>query len=283
VHYIDFAPDFQYNSLAIECVDPNPKCAEKRGKMSRFSDKLQSVYRGSTPSIGFRRSAGAENPPLLIIARLSKPTVKEARAMAGADIDAGIISSEGVDVVSLGKLATTMGDIPLGLFLEGANQEEIVEFADSGCDFVVFGLKTPLKAVKKEGIGKILQIEPSLDHGLARAINELDLPVDGVLVTGEEPSLTVERLLVYQRFGELLDRPLLVTLGSSVTSGELSSLYEAGVNGVVLPEGLPTEALTELRKTIDSLPKRVKRKAKGAAVLPQVAGELETEEEEEEI
>jgi len=219
----------------------------------------------------------------LIIARLSKATVKEARAMAVADIDAGIISSESVDVESLGKLARAMGDIPLGLFLEGANQEEIAEFADSGCDFVVFGLKTPLKAVKKEGIGKILQIEPSLDHSLARAINELELPVDSVLVTGEEPSLTIERLLVYQRFGELVDRPLLVTLGSSVTSGELSSLHEAGVNGVVLPEGLATEALTELRKTIDSLPKRVKGKAKGVAVLPHLGGEPETEEEEEEI
>ena len=251
--------------------------------MSRFTDKLQCVYRGSTPSIGFRRSAGAENPPLLIIARLSKPTVKEARAMAGADIDAGIIRSGGVDVESLRKMAMAMGDIPLGILLEGVDQGEIAEVADSGCDFVVFGLKTPLKAVKKEGIGKILQIEPSLDHSLARAINELDLPVDGVLVTGEELSVTIERLLVYQRFGELMDRPLLVALGSSVTSGELSSLYEAGVNGVVLPEGLAAETLTELKKTIDSLPKRVRRKAKGAALLPQLGGEPETEAEEEDI
>ena len=251
--------------------------------MSKFADKLERVYRGSTSPIGFRRSAGEENPPLLIIARLSKPTVKEARAMAGADIDAGIVRSEGVDVESLRKMATAMGDIPLGLLLEGADQVEIAEVADSGCDFVVFGLKTPLKAVKKEGIGKILQIEPSLDHSLARAINELELPVDSVLVTGEEPSLTIERLLVYQRFGELVDRPLLVTLGSSVASGELSSLYEAGVNGVVLPEGLAAETFTELKKTIDSLPKRVKRKAKGVALLPQLGGEPETEEEEEEI
>ena len=251
--------------------------------MSKFADKLQRVYRGSTPSIGFRRSAGAENPPLLIVAKLSKASVKEAKAMAVADIDAGIISSESVDVESLGKLATAMGDIPLGLFLEGASQEEIAEFADSGCDFVVFGLKTPLKAVKKEGIGKILQIEPSLDYGLARAINELELPVDSVLVTFEEPSLTIERLLICQRFAELLDKPLLVALGLSVSSGELSSLYEAGVNGLVLPAGLPAGLLAELRKTIDSLPKRVKRKTKGVAVLPQVAGELETEVEEEEI
>ena len=51
---------------------------------------------------------------------------------------------------------------------------------------MVLGLKTPLAVVDKEGIGKILTIESSLDHGMVRAINELPLVVDGVLVAGEE-------------------------------------------------------------------------------------------------
>ena len=251
--------------------------------MSKFTDKLQRIYRSSAPSIGFRKSAEAGNPPLLIIANLTKASVTEAKAIAGADIDAGIISSESLDARSFGQLVTAIGDIPLGLLLESANQEEIAKFVDLGCDFVILGLKTPLEVVKKEGIGKILKIEPSLDHGLVRAINELQLPVDGVLVTGEESSVTIERLLVCQRFAELLDKPLLVTLGSSVTGGQLGSLCEAGVNGLVLPEGLPVEAFAELRKTIGSLPRVAKRKAKGAALLPQLGGELETEVEEEEI
>lgn len=252
--------------------------------MSKFVDKLQRVYRSSAPSIGFRKSAAeARTPPLLIIADLAKASVTEAKAIAGADIDAGIMSSESLDASSFRQLVTAIGDVPLGLFLESVNQEEVAKVVDLGCDFVVFGLKTPLEAVKREGIGKILKIEPSLDHGLVRAINELPLAVDGVLVTGEEFSVTIERLLICQRFAELLDKPLLVTLGSLISSGELSNLCEAGVNGLVLPEGLPAEAFAELRKTIDSLPRTVKRKAKGAALLPQLGVELETEVEEEEI
>ena len=251
--------------------------------MSKFTDKLQRIYRDTAPSMGFRRSAPeAGDSPLLIIANLAKAGVREAEVIAGSGIDAGIVSGESLDARSFERLVAAMGDVPLGLFLEEANQGEIDKLVDLGCDFVVFGLKMPLTAVKKEGIGKILKIEPSLDHGLARVINELQLPVDGVLITGEESSITIERLLICQRFVELLDRPLLVTLGSSATSDELGSLCEAGVSGLVLPEGLPAEAFAEMRKTVGSLPQIAKRRAKGAALLPQLRSELETEMEEDE-
>jgi hypothetical protein len=147
---------------------------------------------------------------------------------------------------------------------------------------VVFGLRMPVEAVSKEGPGRIIKIDPSLDQGLARAINVLPLQVDGVLVDGEEPLITIERLLIYRRFAELLDKPLLVTLGSSVTGDELRSLYEVGVNGVVLPQGLPAEAFADLKKTIAGLPKTVKRRTRAAAVLPRLGGQLEGEAEEEE-
>jgi len=252
--------------------------------MSKFSDELQRVYRNSAPSMGFRRSAAdVESRALLLVANLTKVNVNAAKAIAGAGIDAGIVSSEAVDAASFGRLATAMGDIPLGLSLESTDRDEIDKVVGSGCDFLVLGLKTPLEVVRREGIGKVLKIEPSLDQGLVRAIRELPFPVDGVLVAGEESSVTVERLLVCQRFAELVDRPLLVALDSSASGDELSSLCEAGVNGLVLPEGFPTEAFVELRKTVGSMPCVSKRKAKGAALLPQLGGEPEIEVEEEEI
>jgi len=258
--------------------------------MSKFIDKLQHVYQSPAPPIGFRKSAAeAEKPPVLIVADLTGATIGKAKAIAGS-IDAGVLSSESLDVRSFGRLVKAMGDIPLGLFLESANQEEITRLVDSGCDFVVLGLKTPAEAVREGSIGKILKIEPSLDYGLVRAINELPLPVGGVLVAGEESPVTVERLLICQRFADLLNKPLLTTLGTSVTGSELGSLYEAGVKGVVLPGGLPSEAFVELRKTVGSLPRTARRKAKGVAVLPQLGGgpgtggeEEEEEEEGEEI
>ena len=256
--------------------------------MSKFVDKLQRVYLGQTSSIGFRKSAEAGSPPLLFVATLSPAGIKGTKAIAGIEIDAGIISSESVDAGRFKELAISMQDIPLGLSLEGAKQKGIDEFIDAGCDFIVFGLNTPLEAANKEGIGKILKIETSLEQGLIRTINELPLSIDGVLVTAEDSSITVGRLLVYQRFAELLDKPLLVSSEASVTSSELSSLCEAGIKGLVLPEGVSAKIFAELRKTTGSLPRVAKGKAKGGALLPQIHGvpeapEVEVEEEDEEI
>lgn len=257
--------------------------------MSKFADKLRRVYLGSAPSMGFRKSAEAGPPPLLIIANLTKASITEVKAIAGADMDAGILSSEDINAKSFGQLAKAMGDIPLGLLLESTDKDEIARFIELGSDFVVFGLKTPLEAVNKEGVSKILKIEISLDQGLVRAINGLPLAVDGVLVTGEESFITIERLLICQRLAELLAKPLLVTLGSSATADELKSLYEAGVNGLMLPQGLPAEVFADLKKMVGSLSRTAKRKTRGAALLPRLGGELEAEaeveeeEEEEEI
>jgi hypothetical protein len=257
--------------------------------MSKFAEKLQRVYRGAAAPIGFRRSTEAEPPPLLVIANLTKVGAAEAKAIADAGIDAGIVIGAGLDAKSFGQLSKAIGDVPLGLFLGSAEKEEIAQSVDLNCDFVVFGLKTPLEAVSREDVGKFLRVEPSLDSGLVRAINELPLTVDGVLVAGEELSVTVERLLICQRFADLLTKPLLMTVNLSVTSTEISSLFQAGVNGLVLPEKAPTETLAELKKVIASLPKVAKRQSKGAALLPRLGGGLgaevqggEEEEEEEE-
>jgi hypothetical protein len=251
-------------------------------RMSKFAEKLQRVHRGAAPPIGFRKSTEAELPPLLVIANLTKVGAAEAKAIASAGIDAGIVNGIGLSSRAFGQLSKAVDDIPLGLFLGSTEKDEITQSVDLGCDFVVFGLKTPLEAVSREEVGKLLRIEPSLDPGLVRAINELPLTVDGVLVAGEESSVTVERLLICQRFAELLAEPLLVTVDLSVTSAEISSLFQAGVNGLVLPERVPAETFAELKKTIGSLPKVTKRKTKGAALLPRLGGELGTEVEEEE-
>jgi hypothetical protein len=125
-------------------------------------------------------------------------------------------------------------------------------------------------------------IEPSLAQGLVRAINGLN--IDGVFINrGEEPFITVQHLLICQRFSELLDKPLVITAPSLVTSAELGNLYEAGIDGVVAPPGQPPEALTELRKMIDNLPRGAKRhRGKVDVALPHYSGDVAIEEEEEE-
>ncbi|UCH51169.1 MAG: hypothetical protein JSV54_09300 [Chloroflexota bacterium] len=254
--------------------------------MSKLAEKLQRVYRGSAPSMGFRKSAEADIPPLLVVASLSKTSPADAGALAAAGIDAGILGVKGLGAKSYAQLAEAVNYIPLGISLESTEKDVIAKSIGIGCDFVVFGLKTPLEAVDKEDLGRVLRIESSLEPGLVRAINGLSLSIDAVLVDGEEPAITIERLLIYQRFTDLVDKPLLVTLSSMITEKELGGLFEAGVNGLVLPEGLTAESLADLKKSISRLSRATRRKPKTAAILPRLGGELETgveEEEEEDI
>jgi hypothetical protein len=250
--------------------------------MSKFAEKLQRIYRGSAPALGFRKSDEAESTPILIVAGLTKTGTAEANALVTAGVDAGIVSAKSLSAKGFGELVKALGDVPLGLYLESTEKEAIAKSIDLGCDFVVFGLKTPLEAVNREGLGRVLKLEPSLEPGLIRAINGLPLEIDGVLITGDEPSVTIERLLIYERFTELLNKPVLVTLSSAVSPDELAGLFEAGVNGIILPEMLSAEVFANLKKSAAGLSRTAKRKSKAAAILPRVSGELETEVEEEE-
>jgi len=252
--------------------------------MSKFAEKLQRIYRGSAPAMGFRRSTEAENPTILVVANLTKASTTDANALAAVGIDAGIVSVKGLSAKGFGELAKAVGDVPLGFSLESIEKDAIIKSIDLGCDFVVFSLKTPLEAVNKEGLGRVLKIEPSLEPGLVRAINSLPLAIDGVLVTGDEPVIAIEHLLIYQRFAELLDKPLLINLSSTVTADELGGLSEAWVKGLVMSEGITVEALTNIKKSASGLPRTVKRKTRAEALLPRISGEMEAEiEEEEEI
>jgi len=255
-------------------------------KTSKFAEKLQRIYRGSAPAMGFRKSAETGSAPLLLVASLTKTGLTEANALANAGIDAGVVGVKGLSAKSLGQLIEAMGDVPIGLSVESTEKDVIAKSIGLGCDFVLFGLKTPFEAVSKEGLGKVLKLEASLEPGLVRAINGLPLSLDAVLVAGDEATITIERLLIYQRFAELLDKPLLAALTSIITADELNGLFEAGVNGLVLPEGLSAEAVADLKKAVGGLSRTAKRKTRAAALLPRLGGEIETgveEEEEEDI
>jgi len=255
-------------------------------KMSKFAEKLRRIYKDSGPSIGFRKSTEAESAPLVVVASLTKTSLTDASALAAAGIDAGILSLKGLGTKSFGQLVEAVGYIPLGLSLESTEKDVIAKSIDMGFDFVVFRLETPLEAVNKESLGRVLKIESSLEPGLVRAINGLPISIDAVLIGGDEPAITIERLLICQRFAELLDKPLLTTLSSMITVAELGGLFEAGVNGLVLPEGLSAEPLADLKNSISGLSRATRRRPKAAAILPRLGGELETgmeEEEEEDI
>ncbi len=255
--------------------------------MSKFADKLGSIYKTVAPSMGFRKpDAEAELPPLLLIANINKSGARKAKSLTESGVDAAVVNSKNIEAASFKELIAGMNNTPLGLVLDDGSQENIQELIKLDWDFVIFGLQTPVEAINKEGLGKILRIEPSLAPGLARAINELGMAIDGVLVAGDSSAVTIERLLTCQFLAGLVGKPLLITANSSLTSGELSSLHEAGIKGLLCPEGTTPKAFAELKKLISSLPKAPRRKTRTSVLLPRLGvpetREEKVEEEEEE-
>ena len=251
--------------------------------MSKLVDKLQQLSESSVPSIGFHPTVHeSKGSAMLLMVGLSGADVKEAKVAVDINADAVLMLNQSFNTKLIKQIVEAVGDIPLGVFVKGISEKKMSKLTSSGCDFIVFDVKMPAIALQEETIGKFLMVEPSLEPGLLRTINSLD--VDGVFINrGEESFVTVEHLLICQRFCELLSKPLVVILPSSVTSAELSNLWQIGIDCVVTPPAQSEETLAELRRMIDNLPKEAKRRrGKAGVILPHYGGDVTLEEEEEE-
>ena len=258
--------------------------------MSRFIDKLNQVSRVAPQSMGFRRAQlASEKPKILLIANLAQASINNlADYVVGADAGLLRIPKLSSGAKTLREMSQAVPDIPWGGWLGNVDQSGIKQMAKAGYDFVVFpAANTPLALLQDDKIGKILEVEALLSEGLLRAVNEL--PVDAVLIAAEregEYFLTWRHLMLFQRFADLLTKPLLASIPLNVTANEFQALWEAGVDGVVIEVGAgqPADRLKKLRQVIDKLafPSQRKR-GRAEALLPHIGREasIVTEEEEE--
>ncbi|MCK4964434.1 MAG: hypothetical protein KAS54_05080 [Dehalococcoidia bacterium] len=252
--------------------------------MSKLLDKLNQVSRGSTPSIGFRAAvAPPKSPRMLLIATL--PEV-DATAIAAARESADAVLLSEVESAKFfqkqEKIATSFGELPWGVSIGETTEEQLSRLKAAGCDFLVFDAeKAPLMLLREGEMGRILKLGPSLPDGLIRATAQL--PIDAVLI-GDEPSLTVQRLMVYQHLANLVHKPLLTTTPIGIPGEDLKELWETGLAGVVVKvAGEAREGLSGLRQAIESLPLARRRSGRKAeALLPYLGEEEEITEVEEE-
>jgi len=255
--------------------------------VSKLIDKLNQMSKGGSKPIGFRAAPSASTKTkMLLIASLAQAGEVSRLADSLGGADAVLIGKAGSGAKTIQKAAQSLPDIPWGLQLDDLGKE-IKPVMEAGCDFIVFPANATLAISEDDGVGKILQVEPSLSEGLLRAINAL--PVDAVLIAsepGEELRLTWHHLMRFQRFADLLTKPLLASVPLGVTAGELQALWKTGVDGVVVAAEPPVERLKELCQMIDGLTLPSRAGEKVEVLLPRIGGETgtvtEAEEEEEE-
>ena len=258
--------------------------------MSKLIDKLSLVSQAGFQPMGFRvAQAVPQKPRMLLIASLAQvDVISLADYVAGADAGLLQIPKSSSEVESLKEIGQAMSDIPWGGWLRDIGREGIGQMVEAGCDFVVFqAANTSLAILQNDEVGKILEVESLLDEGLLRAVD--DLPVDAVLITGEQEKnyfLTWHHLMLFRRCVGLLTKPLLVSIPPDVAANELQALWEAGVGGVVVEVGIeqPLGKTAELRQMIDKLTFPSPGKwGKAEPLLPYIRGEtgMVSDEEEE--
>jgi hypothetical protein len=193
-----------------------------------------------------------------------------------------------VELSSLSRqLAQVAGDIPWGVWLSPASQEDMRRFQEAGCDFFILErAAAPAAALHYPEGGKLLRVEAAWDDSTLKAVGQLG--VDAVLFSGAEaePFLTLQHLIECHRLTSLIRKPLLAMTPVSLTAEDLKSLWEAGVDGIVVEhkEGEPWEKLKEWREWIAKLPPPGKRRRREVeALLPRVETPPSSEEGEDKL
>jgi len=254
--------------------------------MSRFIDRLNQVSQAVPQTMGFKaRQPASLKPKILLIASLAQVNVNNlVDYVAGADAGLLHISKASSGAKTLQKICQAVPDIPWGGWLQDSGKERVDQMVEVGFDFVVFpAASTSLAILQSDKLGRVLQVEASLTEGLLRAVDEL--PIDAVFVAGgqeEKHFLTWHHLMTFQRFADLLTKPLLASVPLDISANELLALWEAGVDGVVLGIGEVAGRLKELRQIIEQLSFPQRKRGRAEALLPRISVETGTVTEEEE-
>jgi len=228
---------------------------------NKFSEQLEKVIRGGSRPLGFGQYATPAKPRLFIMAEAA--SIEESSKLVG--VDAVLVSG------SCQCPAEKSG------VLRGCAVAENTE--QSGCDFAVLDLDSPLFAVNDE-TARLLRIGSDLTDAQLRALGGLDASAL-IAEAGLSDSPTFRDLLAVQRLVDFCGKTLLLRLPKIYDKAALQAISDRGIVGVVVDARLiDTEAL---RKAVDALEPKKRGKEKTTAIVNCPTPAAHTEEAEPEI
>ena len=255
--------------------------------MGKLVARFKQLSRWSATPLGFRPSSSeTQRPQMILLANVTALTDDDVQTLSESKVDAVMISGE-PGVRKLTGLVKMLGDIPAGLYLNDDDPGAIDAAIKAGCDFAVLNPKSPSEMLKREGLSRIVEVERSFDQGMVRVIDELPISIDAVFYgeTSEDPAVSMEQLLFCQKIIESVNKPFVLAISAPLSPDQINVLWQVGVDALsVFTQDL--DALADIRKAIDALPKENHRKKKSGATpilprAPAAASELQDDEEEE--
>ena len=244
--------------------------------MSKLLEKLERISEGRAQPLGFSAAASrAKSLPMLVIASVPAGNAGLAALAVEENVDALLLTIEQrkKEKEALAHISRPEVDIPWGISLHTATQEELDRLVEMNCDYVIFSPdKTPAAVLSEERIGKVLQADLSLSESMARSIARLS--VDAVLLSphGDDGApLTVHQLMVCEQVAGRVGKRLLAVMPPGLPLEDLESLWGLGVRGLVvdITAEHPKERLSRVREALQKI-RTTKKKAgdKVSAVLP---------------
>lgn len=247
--------------------------------MSRLIDNFQKASRSSAQPMGFRTSrATLPAPGMQLIISAAPEVLKNISDVNNAGAVLVHPDSAPLTAKNFEKIAAAFPDIPVGLYLEDADDAEVAALIEAGCDFFVFAASSRIMTSPSDKkAGRIIEIESSMDDSLLMAVNAL--PVDAVLAadTFTGGAMSWHELMIFQHLANLMAKPLIINLPPDVSDAELKALWEAGVDGALVDaSALQAGGLKKLQESILKLPPRAARKrGKIDVFLPRSGGETQ--------
>ena len=228
--------------------------------MSSFIELLEKSSQRLPSPLGFGASARNDQgpPDIVLIGRVMANALAADAELGGGDVDALLVAIGKADRKTVRSVSKAAGKRLWGVQADALDAEQVERLKEAGCDFLVLDPGTTSGAVlDDEDLGKFIPVDSNLEEAVARAIH--DLPIDGALFGAEELlPLTVEKLIDLQLVRGLIDGPFIVSVPQEIGRGDLLSLRNADVNGLVLD--LPkSDKIATLREAIAGLPQRRSR------------------------
>jgi hypothetical protein len=259
--------------------------------MSKLSECIRRALRVDSPPMGFGAATRVSNPSLLLTALLPSLSPEAAKEAIARGADTCLFAASDAKDPELKEIVEALGEAPGGLHLRRLDRETATHLAQLGMDHAAFEPETALAtALLESDLGHVLSLESDLPDIYLRTLEAM--PLDAILLRHWKGPLTVRQQMELQRISGLARKPLILPVPPNVTADELQMLREAAVIAVAV-EGdnkAAFETLASLRKVIDELPSRRRRREEhGEAILPHIAeaaataseeGEEEEEEEE---
>jgi hypothetical protein len=214
--------------------------------LSRLADKIRKAVRMESQPLGFMSTKAVSEPTMLL-----GGMAKDARGAAD-------LAKRGADFVVLSKAAPgdakDVGAGIAGALIEG--EADAKAYREGGFDFVVFDPdKTASTAVLDDTVGYVMLLPKDASDIDLRAIESFQL--DAIDVGDIKGSLTVRRQIELRRIFSLTRKPLFAAVPADISVPALQALRDTNVIGAMADSG---DGIERLRKSIDALPPRARRK-----------------------